>query len=290
MARAAKKLLIRPPVGRGLGETAKSVDEQPAHAAPLYRPDQPMRQGVQDVLGGRLPQDLDLAAPDRRFEVEAEPCRLAEQPWWAFEEAEQEPRLRRAGAGDELQAEGGLARARGADQRRRAGGRNTAMEDRVEILDAGRQPRLPRLVGPRRVRVERLEPRVHDQAGVGDLKRMPTAQETAAAELAHLQPALGAKAVELVAELDDAIHHGVFGGHLLARGRAREQQCGAIGERHLRLQLVDELLELGVRDRLVLGCHQAVEDQQGDATGLDLAPQQRQQAIEPLVLAERQRR
>src|SRR4051794_15535032 len=281
LARAAKKLLIRP---RSAVLSVNPPSPSTNSRRTPRRADQPMRQGVEDVLGRRLPEELHLAPPDRRFEVEAEPLGLAEQPRRAFEEAEQEPWLGLAGASDELQAKRGLARPRKTDQRRRAGGGDAAVEHRVELLDPGREPRLPCLVGPCRLRVKRLEPRVHDQAGLGDPERMAAAQETAAAELAHLEPAFGTEAVELVAELDDAVHHGVLGGDLFARGRAGEQQGGAAGERDLRLQLVDELLELGARDRLVLGRDQAVEDQHGDAAGLNLAPQQRQQALEPLVL------
>jgi hypothetical protein len=158
-----------------------------------------------------------------------------------------------------VQAQHGLADARGAEHAGDGGLRQAAAaEHRVQARDAGGQPARPGLVGLGALAERRLHARVDDEPVRRDAEGVAAGQVVAAAELVDEEPALGARAEADVRQLDDAVHHGVLGRDGSALGGG-EQEGGAAVQRGLGLQLLDELLELGVRRRPVLRRRQPVQ-------------------------------
>src|ERR671924_79329 len=127
------------------------------------------------------------------------------------------------GLREKMQSEAGLSRTRGAEYEGCRAARYTAAKHRVELSDAGGASLIGPLVIGRRAGEQRFDPGIDDDASVGDPERVPAAQGVGAAELVHLQLALGLRAEHYVMELYQSVHHGVLGVVLVAAAICQEQ-------------------------------------------------------------------
>src|SRR5260221_3613799 len=107
-------------------EAAKPVDEQPADLALTNGLQQPLAEGVQQIRGRRLPDDLDLAALELRRQRRADTPRLGGDAGRRLIEAEQEAAFLVRRFCQEMQA-----------QRRLAAYRRAPADGRRSQLDAG---------------------------------------------------------------------------------------------------------------------------------------------------------
>src|SRR6267378_4815317 len=78
-------------IGRNLLEPEKSVDDEALHAATPYGLEEPVAERVEDVLGRRVPEHLQMALLDQAVELNADAGRLNPQAQRRLVKAEKEP-------------------------------------------------------------------------------------------------------------------------------------------------------------------------------------------------------
>src|SRR5271167_1877005 len=106
------------PVGSNLLEPEKSVDDEPLHAATPHRFQEAVAERVEDILGRRVPEDLQMALLDQAFELNADSGRLMLQAQRHLVKAEKKPRLLGGRSREKMQTEARLSRTRGTEHQR----------------------------------------------------------------------------------------------------------------------------------------------------------------------------
>src|SRR5271169_1326437 len=96
-------------VGSNLLEPEKSVDDEPLHAAAPHGLDEPVAERVEDVLGRRVPEDLQMALLDQALDHDADSGRLMPQAQRHLVKAEQEPGLLGRRLREKMQTEARLS-------------------------------------------------------------------------------------------------------------------------------------------------------------------------------------
>ncbi len=175
-------------------------------------------------------------------------------------------------AEQELQPGRGLAAARRAHHHRHRMLVDAAAQHPVDTGYPDRHLGTVRIVPHARRCQQRLGARENRDTAIGDPIGMAAAHEPAAAQLVHLHLPLGTAAMQRRLQFDQPIHHGVLGRKFLVVERAGQQEHGAVGEGGLRLQLMNEFLQLEIRRRLLMNGNQPVQHQRLDLPGPHFTP------------------
>src|ERR1700730_552190 len=96
-------------VGSNLLEPEKSIDDEPLHAATPHSLEEPVAERVEDVLGRRVPEDLQMALLDKAVELDAEAGRLHPQAQRRLVKAEKEPGILGGRLREKMQTEARLS-------------------------------------------------------------------------------------------------------------------------------------------------------------------------------------
>ena len=112
---------------------------------------------------------------------------------------------------------------------------------------------------------------------------MAAGQVVTAAQLVDEQTAFGAGLVSHIGQLEDAVDHRVLGRNRQTF-RGGQQEHRAVMQGGLGLQLLDELLELGVRCGAVLGRYQSIQNHYLRVPRRNLASEQSHKPREPFGL------
>src|SRR5260370_26544707 len=96
-------------VGSNLLEPENAVDDESLHAAAPHGLEEPVAERVEDVLGRRVPEDLQMALLDQAVEFDADAGRLHPQAQRHLVKAEKERRLLGGRLREEMQAEARLS-------------------------------------------------------------------------------------------------------------------------------------------------------------------------------------
>ena len=118
---------------------------------------------------------------------------------------------------------------------------NAAAHHGIEPGDAGRGASASGRRLAAWARKHRLDPRIDDNARIGNFVGMTPAQVATAAKLRDLKVALGSPAIDSVTECDQAVDHGLLRRNLTIDVGGQEHS--AIGRQGDLLQVVDEQLE-----------------------------------------------
>jgi hypothetical protein len=114
---------------------------------------------------------------------------------------------------------------------------------------------------------------VDDNTVLGDSKGVQAAQMAGASQLDHLHRAFGRPADQVIAQLHDAVDHGVLRGFPDPHG-AGDQEHRAVGGGGDTLQFVDEFIELQELGLPALCGREAIEDQDVRFVGGDFLAHQ----------------
>ena len=117
----------------------------------------------------------------------------------------------------------------------------------VELVDAGGAALIGPLVIARRTGEQRLDAGIDDDAPIRDPERVPAAECVGAAELVHLEFALGLGAEQHIVQLDEPVDHRVFGVVGVGDDHSSEVCTVQPSIAYVGLKLVDELLEVALR-------------------------------------------
>src|SRR5579885_2403441 len=264
-------------------KAAHAVDDEALHLAAVDGIEEALGGRFEDLLDLRLVEDFDVPLLDEPVERNAEPRRLDEEALRRLEKAEEEARHGGARFGDEFEADRGLAAARRAEDEGDGADRQAAGHHGIEAVNAGRRDLGLAVIGHDRTGEARLGPRINGDARSVDAERVASAEGAAAAELANDELAHGAHPVELFGEIDEAVDHGMLGGHRQA-ARAGQKKHSTIAEPGQRLKLVDELLVFELARGAVLDRDEAIQHQDRRPARLHLAPDQRHETGQPFSL------